>query len=115
MSIKPIKEVPKTEKQGKMGALMDDIREIIDKRIPLCEITTQYAQSSMRERLRKAIRNVCWEIAQEKGLQYHMSALCNVFNVGSWKENNITHWYIEFNAKNWDLIMSQEKTETEED
>lgn len=85
-----------------MEQLKKDVREVIEKRIPLCEIIDPpYSQSSMRERLRKAIRTVIWEYTKEKRMN-HFPSTTDVLHIETRRKDGATHWYIRFDVERWD-------------
>ncbi len=102
MGIKAIDTMPKPERNERMESLKRDVREIIDNRIGMCEITDPpYPQSTMRERLGKAIRIVVWEQAK-KEKTIHAPSASRVFKIESRKKDGTVHWYVTFDVDLWD-------------
>ena len=102
MSVKEIQTMPKPEINERMESLKQDVREIIENRIKICEITDPpYPQSTMRERLGKAIRIVVWEQARKENA-IHTPSASKVFKIESRKKDGIVHWYVTFDVDLWD-------------
>ena len=94
MAIKPIESMPSPKINERMERLKNDVREIIEKRIPVCEIIDPpYPQSTMRAQLGKAIRIVVWE--QQVGT-------AKAFKIETRKIDNVVHWYVIFDKAKWD-------------
>ena len=111
MAVKPIKEMPKPEINERMELLKKDVHEIIEKRIPVSEIIDPpYPQSTMRERLGKAIRIVVWGCATMWGRK-HTPRINDVFTIESRKKDGIVHWYVRFDIEKWDAEWAKIKAE----
>ena len=105
MAIKVIDALPGDEKKdNRMEQLKADMREIIMKRIPLCEITdAQYPDGTMRDRMVKAIRTVVWEFAErDKNGTKRIPKFNGVLEVRSRKVEERRHWYVMFDVKQWE-------------
>ena len=104
MGVKPIEEVPFSESNEKMEILKNDVREIIEKRIRVCEITDPpYPTSTMRERLQKAMRTVLWEMAEEgKDGRMHTPGSSEVFRISYRHIQKKIHWYVMFDVDKWE-------------
>ena len=101
MGIKVIDELPRTEKNERMEQLKANLREIIEKRIPVCEITDPpYPNSVMRERLLTAIRKTIWEYA-EKDKYGHKKVPVVALDIHSRTIEGKKHWYITFDVNKW--------------
>lgn len=111
MSVKIIDSLPKPEVNERMETLKTDIREIIENKIQLCEITNSpYPPSTMRGHLSKAMRSVVWEYAiQDK--EHRTPRAEDVFKIQSHKENKVIHWYVQFDSLLWIKERSTSKKE----
>ncbi len=105
MAIKVIEALPGDEKKdNRMEQLKADLREIINKKIPLCEIIDpQYPDGTIRDRLIKAIRTVIWECAErDKTGVKRIPKFNGVLEIKSRKGQERRHWYIQFDVKQWE-------------
>ena len=106
MGIKVIDELPwEKKKDNRMELLEADIREIIEKRIHVCEIVdAQYPDGTIRDRLIKAIRTVIWGYAErdKKGTRRIPTNLFRVLAIRSKTIDGKKHWYITFDVNLWD-------------
>ena len=105
MSIKAIDSIPHVKAENeRMESLKRDIREIIDNRIALCEITeAQYPQSTMRDKLKRAIRSILWEYVTETDDGKRKFPNYNdAFVIQSRKIDGVVHWYVKFDADVWE-------------
>lgn len=104
MSVKVIDSIPYEKVENKrMESLKRDIREIIDNRIAVCEIIEPpYPQSSMRDKLKRAIRTILWEYVTETADGKRKYPNYNAFEILSKKIDGVVHWYIKFDADVWE-------------
>lgn len=105
MGVKVIDSIPYVKQENtRMESLKRDIREIIDNRIAVCEITEPpYPQSSMRDKLRRAIRAILWEYVTETADGKRKYPNYNdAFEIMSKKIDGVIHWYIKFDADVWE-------------
>jgi len=103
MSIKPVDSIPYTYGQylEKRERLQRDIVDIIEGRVKRAEIVGHdYPNSTMREHIQDAIRSVAYK-------QYHVRDNRKCFGIHSCMVNGETHWYVEFDTKQWDLEMAK--------
>jgi hypothetical protein len=101
MPIKAIAQMPEPQVNARMEALMQDVRDIIDKRVAVCEIIDPpYPQSTMRERLEKAVRNVIAERMSKAGAVGYIKAK-EIFTVESRKTDGVVRWFVQFDAERW--------------
>lgn len=102
MAIKVVEKMPEPQVNERMEALKSDIREIIEKRIPICEIVDPpYPHNSMRRALEKALKIVCCEWVRKKGLTRYLHN-DRIFKIKSKKIENEVHWYVQFNVNELD-------------
>lgn len=107
MGIKSLARMPDPQINERMERLKRDVREIIDNRIRVCEITDPpYPQSTMRERLEKAIRIVTWEWGNKTG-KYGRFRAKDFFKVESRKIDGTVRWYVQFDADRWEKEVRQ--------
>ena len=105
MAIKVIEALPGDEKKdNRMEQLKADLREIIEKKIPLCEIIDpQYPDGTIRDRLIKAIRTVIWERAErDKNGVKRIPKFNGILEIKSRKGENRRRWYIQFDVEQWE-------------
>ena len=106
MGVKPLASMPEPQINERMERLKQDVREIIDNRIRVCEITDPpYPQSTMRERLEKATRIVTWEWANKTG-KGGMFYAKDFFKVESRKIDGTVRWYVRFDVDMWEREVS---------
>ena len=101
--IRQIEEIPKTPNQvDRMKKAMEDIQEIIQKRMEKSEIIDPaYSESSLYEGYKRAIRKVVMEKAKKAGMGY----------VPAWASFQVIHreidgkrrWFILFDVQQWDM------------
>lgn len=102
MAVKPIKEIPGRQVDGKMDRLKADILEIIEKRIPMAEIVdSPYTEQTMRARMTTAIRKIVWEYSEKKGTK-HIPFVKKVIDFKVRKVDGEFHYYVIFNPELWD-------------
>lgn len=105
MGIKVIDELPWEEKKDmRMEQLKADLREIIEKRIRVCEIVdVQYPEGTMRDRLHNALRKVLWEYAELDKKNFRALPVdTRVLEIKSRKIDGERHWYMTFDVETWD-------------
>lgn len=105
MGIKVIEALPGEKKNDKrMEQLKADLREIIEKRIQVCEIVgVEYAESAMRNRVRYAMRKVLWEHAErDKDGILRLPRMEKVLQIRGRRIAGRTHWYVTFDTDMWD-------------
>ena len=105
MAIKVIEALPGDDKKdNRMEQLKVDLREIIMRKVPLCEIIDpQYPDGTIRDRLIKAIRTVIWEFAErDKNGVKRIPKFNGVLEIKSRKGQERRHWYIQFDVKQWE-------------
>lgn len=99
MSIKPVDSIPyANDKYAEMKERLErDIVDIIEGRVKRAEIVGHdYPNSTMRAHLKHAIISVAYK-------RYHVGANNKCFGIHSCKLNGETHWYVVFDAEQWDL------------
>jgi len=111
MGVKPINEMPAPQVNERLEALKKDIREIIQKRIPICEITDPpYPSSTMRDRFHAALHSVLWEYHErfdkdeKKHFLFHSY---NTLKIESRKIDNVVRWYVKFDMELWDKELEE--------
>ena len=108
--IKSIISMPRPEPNERLERLKEDIREIIEKRVPIAEIVDPpYGKNTMRERLGKAIRLVVWEYARNYS-DLRVPSSSEVFTVESHKaEDTVTgyRWYVKFDVARWEQCLRE--------
>ena len=111
--VKEIIELPLSGDSRKMDLLKVDVRKIIQDRIQICEIVNPpYPNSTMRERLQKAIRMVLWEYAERnKDGKLCMPSRREVFKVSNRNIDGQCHWYVTFDINRWDKEWQQFREE----
>ena len=106
MGIKPLAHMPEPQINERMERLKQDVREIIDNRIRVCEITDPpYPQSTMRARLEKAILVVVWERRKATRESGYMRVK-DLFKVESRKIDGTVRWYVQFDPDRWEQEVS---------
>lgn len=106
MGVKVVNSIPGKDKREQLNDLKEDIREIIDKRIRICEIVnTKYSTGTLRERLQRAMRDVLWDIARTTGDTERVPSRNEVFEIKFRKEAGEPHWYVTFDVDLWDRRM----------
>lgn len=113
MAIKPIDSMPKPEPNDRMERLKEDVREIVEKRIPMAEIIDPpYGKNTMRERLGKAMRLVIWEYARKYGIR--VPGASEVFKIESRKADGTGieyRWYVKFDVELWERCLRESQPE----
>lgn len=100
--LKVDKEVFNNYEDTRMDGLCGDVREIIDKRISIAELTDfQYSHTTGRDRIKKAIRIVLRRYADEIGV-WPVSDL-SIFDISIRKDKQGRfHYYVMFDPEKWD-------------
>lgn len=96
------KEVFNNYEDRRMEDLCKDIREIIDQRMELAELTGfPYSHTTGRDRIKKAIRITMHRYAQENDL-WTISSI-GVFDISIRKDKEgHYHYYVMFDPNKWD-------------
>ena len=107
MSVKEINTLPSTNiriEDPRFVELMNDIREIIEKRIRTAQIFSEYPTTTTRTHIKDAIRRVCF-------IEYHVQYI-GIFCVYSKKSDGLTNWYVTFDTDEWDMRRTQKEAVT---
>jgi hypothetical protein len=105
MGIKVIEALPGEKKNEKrMEQLKADMREIIEKRIQVCEIVgVEYSESAMRDRIKIAMSKVLWDHAErDKDGILRLPHIEKVLQIKGIRITGETHWYVTFDTDMWD-------------
>ena len=101
--IVPVEKVPfrDAELREKRKVLVDDIKTIIEGRVPCCKIVCDaYSPFYMKEVLKKTIRNVVYRLALENGYKYPGDG-ADCFEVHMVKDK-VYSFYVTFDLAKWD-------------
>ena len=104
------------ERNLRLGALKDDIRQIIRDKVEYCEIVdAPYRENSLREHLRTAINLVCMEYCEENFLNIseYRDQLAGAFLVRSKVRDGVRHFYVSFSFRLWERILKNARGEGE--
>lgn len=114
MSIKIVQEMSKPEVNERLEILKQDIREIIDNRIELCEIVeAPYPRTTLRDRVQKAIRSVVHEYTIKTEGRFCPDT-SKLFNVTMKKKDGEYHCFILFDVQRWESEMEKANSERQE-
>lgn len=120
--IKKVDAIPKSvnaEQLEKKKKVRQDIHEIIDNRIEMCEITLEgYARSTWRNQVNTAVRRVSYEICSELRNEYGMVHCPNFdecFKITERKDttSNEKKMYIIFDVTKYDTLIKDYKEEAQ--
>ena len=120
--IKKVDAIPKsvsTEQLERKKKVKQDIHEIIDNRIEMCEITLEeYARSTWRDQISTAIRRVSYEIGSELRDKYgymHTPDFSDCFKITERKnkDSGEKKMYIIFDVAKYDSLIEEYKEESQ--
>ena len=114
MAIKIVQEMSKPEVNERLEILKQDIREIIDNRIELCEIVdAPYPRSTLREHVLRAIYSVIYERTIKAGWSY-LPDKFQLFSVHMKKKDGEYHCFILFDVQRWESELEKANGERQE-
>ena len=120
--IKKVDAIPQSANEElieRRKKVRQDIHEIINNRIEICEITLEgYARSTWRDQINTAIRRVSYEIGSELRNEYgvlHTPSFDNCFKITERKDNasGEKKMYIIFNITKYDTLINEYKEEAQ--